>query len=50
MRDNKPNSEGYVKSVKDFGIDPERPLLSGLNLTRIDPNAVSHDSGVEKAW
>jgi hypothetical protein len=50
MSDTKPNSEGYVKTVKDFGIDPERPLLSGLNLTRIDPNAVSHDSGDVRAW
>jgi hypothetical protein len=31
-------------TVEDFGIDPERPLLQNMQLTRIDENCYSHDA------
>jgi len=48
MSKQKSNSVSSV-SLESFGIDVDKPLLSGLGLT-IDPNCSSHDSGVEKAW
>jgi len=49
MSEIKSNSFSSV-SLESFGIDVDKPLLSGLGLTRIDPNCSSHDSGVERAW
>lgn len=49
MRNTKPKSGSSV-SVRDFGIDDERPLLSGLHLTRIDSNCCSDESGAVRPW
>lgn len=43
MRENKSKSVSSV-SVRDFGIDDEKPLLASLNLTRVDPNCYSHEA------